>query len=154
MNLEFSIKFIIPLASCLLRKSQDETEMDNLFHGYADAAYANANDIKSMTRYIFLAAGRAITWKSKKQSAIALSSTEAEYVALSEAGREATWLSNLYEKLGFLQQSATVIKGDNDGSVVLTYNPQFHQRSKHIAICHHWVQNLVANKALSIENCR
>jgi hypothetical protein len=108
---------------------------------------------KSTTGYVFLAAGVAITWKSKKQTVIALSSTEAEYVALSEAGREATWLRNLYNKLGFPQQSATVIKSDNDRSVILTNNPQFHQRSKHIAICHHWVLNLVVDKVLSIENC-
>ena len=130
------------------------TTHDNLFHGYADAAYANAEDLKSTTGYVFLAAGGAITWKSKKQTVIALSSTEAEYVALSEAGREATWLRNLYGELRFPQQSATVIKGDNDGSVVLTHNPQFHQRSKHIAIRHHWVRDLVADEVLSIENCR
>ena len=130
------------------------TTHDNLFHGYADAAYANAKDRKSMTGCVFLAAGGAITWKSKKQTVIALSSTEAEYVALSEAGREATWLRNLYGELRFPQQSATVIKGDNDGSVVLTHNPQFHQRSKHIAIHHHWVRDLVADEVLSIENCR
>jgi hypothetical protein len=58
--------------------------------------WANADDHKSTTGYVFLAAGGAITWKSKKQTMIALSSTEAEYVALSEAGREAIWLRNLY----------------------------------------------------------
>ena len=121
------------------KKSQDGTGADNLFHGYADAAYANADDLKSMTGYVFLAGGGAIMWKSKKQTVIALSSTEAEYMALSEAGREATWLRNLYGELGYPQKEPTVIKGDNDGSVVLTHNPQFHQRSKHIAIRHHWV---------------
>jgi hypothetical protein len=109
------------------RKSQDGTEDDNLFHGYADAAYANTDDLKSTTGYVFLAVGGAITWKSKKQTVIALSSTEAEYIALSEAGREATWLRKLYEELGFPQKKLTVIKGDNDGSVILTHNPQFHQ---------------------------
>jgi Reverse transcriptase (RNA-dependent DNA polymerase) len=134
-------------------KSQDVTEANNLFHGYADAAYANAKDLKSMTGYVFLAAGGVITWKSKKQSVIVLSSTEAEYIVLSEAGHEAMWLRNLYGELGFPQQFVTVIKGDNDGSVVLTHNPQFHQQSKHIAICHHWIQDLVANKVLNIKNC-
>jgi hypothetical protein len=136
------------------RKSQDGTEDNNLFHGYTDAAYANANDLKSTTGYVFLAAGGAITWKSKKQTVIALSSTEAEYIVLSEAGHEATWLRNLYEELGFPQKKPTVIKGDNDGSVILTYNPQFHQQSKHIAIRHHWIPDLVTDSVLDIQNCR
>ena len=82
-----------------------------------------------------------------------LSSMEAEYVALSEAGHEATWLRNLYGELGFPQTNPTIIKGENDGSVVLTHNPQFHQQSKHITLCHHWVQDLVTNKILDIQNC-
>jgi hypothetical protein len=116
------------------RQPQKDTGVDNLFYGLADAAYANNHDLKSMTGYLFLAAGGAITWKSKKQSVITLSSTKAEYVALSEAGCEATWLRNLYMELGFPQKYPTIIKGDNEGSVTLTQNPQFHQRSKHIAI--------------------
>ena len=56
-----------------------------------------------------------------------LSSMEAEYVALSEAGCEATWLRNLYGELGFPQINSTIIKGDNDGSIVSTHNLQFHQ---------------------------
>ena len=51
---------------------------------------------------------------------------EAEYVVLSEAGHETTWLRNLYSELGFPQINPTIIKGNNDGSVVLTHNPQFH----------------------------
>ena len=100
---------------------------NNLFHGYADAAFTNADDHKSTTGYVFLGSGGAITWKSKKQTMIALSSVEAEYVALSEAGHEATWLRNLYGELRFPQINPTIIKGDNDGSIVLTHNPQFHQ---------------------------
>ena len=117
----------------------DETDNNNPFHGYADAAFANTDDHKSTTGYVFLGSEGAIMWKLKKQTVIALSSTEAEYVALSEAGCEATWLRNLYSELRFPQINPTIIKGDNDGSIVLTHNPQFHQRSKHIALCHHWV---------------
>ena len=60
----------------------------NLFFGYADAVYANADELKSTSGYVFLASGGAITWKSKKQSTRALSSTVAEYIAISEAGHE------------------------------------------------------------------
>ena len=77
--------------------------------------------------YVFLAAGGAITWKSKKQTVIALSSTEAEYVALSEAGHEAIWLQNLYGELGFPQEFPIGIQGDNEASIILTHNPQFPQ---------------------------
>jgi hypothetical protein len=57
---------------------------------------------------------------------ISHSSTEAEYVALLEAGPKATWLRNLYRELGFPQGFSTEIKGNNEGSVILTHNPQFH----------------------------
>ena len=136
------------------RNTPNGTDINNLFHGYADAAVANANDHKSTTGYVFLGSGGAITWKSKKQTMIAHSTMEEEYVALSEAGLEATWLRNLYGELRFPQINPTIIKGDNDGSVVLTHNPQFHQRSKHITLHHHWVRDLVTDKILDIQNCR
>jgi len=127
---------------------------DNLFHGFTDAAFANADDYKSTTGYVFLASEGAITWKSKKQTIIAMSSTESEYVALSEAGREAFWLRNLYDELGFPQMGPTVIKSDNEGSVILSHNPQFHARTKHIEIRHHWVRDLVNDKILDVQSCR
>jgi hypothetical protein len=71
----------------------------NLFHGYSDASYADTDDCKSMSGYVFLSGRGAITWRSKKQTMIVLSTTEAEYVALSKAGREACWLRNLYDEL-------------------------------------------------------
>ena len=77
--------------------------------------------------YVFIVGGGAITWRSKKQTTIALSSMEAEYIALSEASREACWLQSLYEELGYTQQSPNLIKGDNDGSIAMAQNPQFHK---------------------------
>ena len=68
----------------------------DFFHGYANAAYANADDYKLTSGYVFLAGEGAITWSLKKQISTASSSTHAEYVALSEASREACWLRNLY----------------------------------------------------------
>jgi hypothetical protein len=108
-------------------------ENSNLFHGYADAAYANSDDYKSTSGYVFIVGGGAITWRSKKQTTISLSSTEAEYIALSEAGREACWLQNLYQEIGYPQEFPNIIKGDNEGSISMARNPQFHKRSKHIA---------------------
>jgi Reverse transcriptase (RNA-dependent DNA polymerase)/gag-polypeptide of LTR copia-type/Integrase core domain/GAG-pre-integrase domain len=126
----------------------------NVFYGFADAAFANHDDLKSTSGYVFLSSGGAITWKSKKQTTIALSSTEAEYVALSEAAREACWLRNLYEELGYSQDFPITIKGDNDGSIAMAKNQQFHSRSKHIAIRWHWVRDLVEQNLVKIETCR
>jgi hypothetical protein len=122
--------------------------------GYADAAFANADDLKSTSGYVFLVGGGAITWRSKKQTTIALSTTEAEYVALSEAAREACWLQSLYTELGFPQASPILIRGDNDGSIALAKNPTFHKRSKHIEIRWHWVRDLVQDGVVRIESCR
>ena len=93
---------------------------------------------------MFIASGGAITWSSKKQVTKALSSTEAEYVAMSEAVREACWLHSLHSELGILQSEAlTLLHGDNEGSIAMANNPVFHQRAKHIDICWHWVRDLV-----------
>ena len=132
----------------------DNNDDENHFHGYANAAFANADGFKSTSGYVFIAAGGAITWRSKKQTVIALSTTEAEYIALCEAGREACWLRNLYSELGLPQKSPTTIKGDNDSSISLAKEAQFHNRSKHIAIRYHWIRNLVNDEEIIIEDCR
>jgi hypothetical protein len=135
--------------------SKNSTNLsENSFFGFADAAFANHDDHKSTSGYVFMAAGGAITWKSKKQTTIALSSTEAEYVALSEAAREACWLRSLYEELGYSQKFPITIKGDNDGSIAMAKNPQFHSRSKHVAIRWHWIRELVEKGIVTIKNCR
>ena len=132
----------------------DMSSKSTLFHGYADAAYANTDDLKSTLGYVFLSSGGAITWRSKKQTTRALSSTEAEYIALSEAGREICWLRALYHELGFPQNSPTILKGDNNGSIAMVKNPQFHQRSKHIDIRYHWIRDQIAKETIDLESCR
>jgi hypothetical protein len=66
------------------------------FKGFADAAYVDQEDGKLTTSYVFIAAEGAITWQSGKQTITTQSSTEAEYIALWEAGKETSWLRNLY----------------------------------------------------------
>ena len=126
----------------------------NFFYRYADASYGNGDDRRSISGYVFLAGNGAITWSSRKQVSIALSSTEAEYVALAEAAREACWLKSLYSELGLLQEDVpTLIQGDNDGSIAMARNPQFHKRSKHIAIRWHWIHDLVQEGKVFINSC-
>jgi len=116
----------------------------DFFSGYADASYSNVDEYRSVTGYVFLAGDGAITWCSRKQLSIVLSSTQAEYVALSKAVRKVCWLQNLYTELGLLNEEVPMqILGDNDGSIAMARNPQFHKRSKHIDLCWHWVCKLV-----------
>ena len=84
-----------------------------------------------------------ISWKTKKQTSVALSSTEAEYVAMCGSAKEAIWLTGLLEDLGIDLQSPIFIFGDNQGVLALTQNPVFHPRSKHIAIQYHFTRGLV-----------
>ena len=95
-----------------------------------------------------------ITWGSRKQTTIALSSTEAEYVALLEASREAIWLRHLYGELGFVQREPILLLGDNDGSVAMAKNPEFHKRTKHVDIRWHWVRELVSDGLINVVSCR
>ena len=130
-------------------------QQPSFFYGYADASYGNADKRKSISGYIFLAGNGAITWSSRKQVSVALSSTEAEYVALSEAAREACWLRNLYGELGLLQgEIPTMIWGDNEGLIAMAKNLQFHKRSKHIEIRWHWVRDLVQASKICVESVR
>jgi hypothetical protein len=126
----------------------------NLFHGHTDAAFGNTDNCKSTTGYVYTVGGGAITWMSKKQSVVALSSTDAEYVALSEAGREACWLRSLYHELGYDQMQATEIRCDNNGAITMACNPQFHKRAKHIDIRHHWIRDQVQEGAIDVQGCR
>ena len=137
-----------------LRLTYTNSPETESFYGYSDAAYANADGYKSTSGYVFIAGGAAITWGSRKQTTIALSSTEAEYVALSECSREAMWLRHLYGELGYVQKGPTLLLGDNDGSIAMTRNPQFHKRSKHVDIRWHWVRDLVQDGLITINDCR
>jgi hypothetical protein len=121
--------------------------------GFADAAYQNRDDGKSTTGYVFIAAEGAITWRSGRQSITASSSTEAEYIALWEAGKEASWLRNLYRELGYPQQQPTMLMEDNEGAYSIAKNPIFHKRTKHIDSKFHWVREKVAVGRFNPELC-
>ena len=126
----------------------------NLVYGFTDASYVSTDDQKSISGYVFLSGGGAITWGSKKQTTIMLLSTEAEYVALSEATHEVMWLCYLYEELGFVQKDPILLLGDNDGSIAVVKNLEFHTRTKHVDIRWHWVWELYNDGLVNILDCR
>jgi hypothetical protein len=121
--------------------------------GYSDADWGGSDDRKSTTGYIFTINGAPISWTSKRQPTVALSSTEAEYMALTQAAKEATWLRRLLSDLGHPQENATVINEDNQGAIQLARNPVHHQRTKHIDIQHHYIRERVESGCIQLDYC-
>ena len=94
-----------------------------------------------------------MSWRSRKQSIVALSTTEAEYVALCDAAQEAVWLRGLLGDIGFVQNAPTTIFEDNQGAICLSQNPKDHTRTKHIDIKYHYIRERVAAKQLAVQHC-
>ncbi|XP_047326536.1 secreted RxLR effector protein 161-like [Impatiens glandulifera] len=102
--------------------------------GYVDSNYANDSDNrKSTTSYVFTLCDSCISWKSQLQSIVALSTTESEYVAATEAFKEAIWLRAVLSEIGFLDKNVVVFS-DSQSAIQLYKNPVFHDRTKHIDV--------------------
>jgi hypothetical protein len=122
--------------------------------GYSDSDWGgDMQDRSSTSAYLFMFCGTSISWASKKQSTIALSSTEAEYVAASLATTEAVWLRSLLHDLGYPQLEATTIFEDNQSCIALAKNPVFHTRTKHLDIKAHFVRQKVQTNEISLQYC-
>ena len=121
--------------------------------GYCDADWAgDKTDRKSMTGYLFKLGNSIVTWKCKKQQTVALSSTEAEYMALGDAVKELLWIKQLLHGLGLKSNTISKIYEDNEGCKLLSEHPVHHQRTKHIDIRHHFIRYHIQNKEVEIKS--
>jgi hypothetical protein len=122
--------------------------------GYADSNLAgNYDDCKSTTGYCFLMGGAAISWYSGKQKTVSSSTSNAEYIALAAASREALFLRQLYEEVG-LKLEAVPINEDNQSTIAMAKNPVFHGKQKHIRIQYHQVRDEVEQGTITLQYCR
>ncbi|GKA47590.1 retrovirus-related pol polyprotein from transposon TNT 1-94 [Tanacetum coccineum] len=120
---------------------------------FTDSDFAgDQNDRKSTSGYLVLWDGAAITWSSKKQSIVALSSTEAEYVAAAACACQVVWIQGILEELGMKQEDGTVIKCDNTSTIKLSKNPVFHGRCKHIGVRFHFLRDLVGDGIVELQH--
>jgi len=132
----------------LLTISFHPSMQDAAVCGYCDADWAGPHSEKGLSTsgFLFKMAGGAISWTSKKQPCVALSTTESEYIAESLAVQEAIWLTQLLTELGiegFLRKPIPIY-ADNNGAIALASNPEFHAATKHIAIRFHRLREEVA----------
>ena len=122
--------------------------------GYSDSDWAgDVDDRHSTTGNLFQMAEGPISWLSKKQPIVALSTSEAEYVALSAATQEAVWLRRFLSGLEVAELEPTTIMEDNQGTIAIAKNPVAHSRTKHIDIRYHYVREAVQEGAVSLEYC-
>jgi Reverse transcriptase (RNA-dependent DNA polymerase) len=110
--------------------------------GYTDADWAgNIIDRKSTSGYFTFVGGNLVTWRSKKQESVALSSAEAELVAMVKGISELLWLKKLMEEIGFELNEEMVLLCDNKSAMDMCHNPIQHDRTKHIAINRHYIKD-------------
>lgn len=122
--------------------------------GYADSDYAgDVNDRKSTSGYIFMFGGGAVSWESKKQAIVTLSTTEAEFVAAGNGACQAIWLRNILEEMRCSQREGTTMFCDNSSTIKLSKNPVLHGRSKHIHVRYHFLRDLVKEGVINLEYC-
>ena len=121
---------------------------------YCNADWANdRKDRKFYSGYMITIGNSPVSWRSKKQDCVKLSTLEAEYVALGECCKEVLWLKNVAEEmdLGSMFKDAIIVYEDNTSTIKLASNYECRSRTKHIATRHHFVRELVNNKSVWIE---
>lgn len=113
--------------------------------GYTDADWAGCvDDRKSMAGYFTFVGGNLVTWRSKKQNVVALSSAESEFRGISKGICELLWLRRLMTELGFAPTTEMNLFCDNKAAIAISHNPIQHDRTKHIEVDRHFIKhNLV-----------
>ena len=109
----------------------------------------NIDSRKSTSGYLMTFSGGAISWQSKLQNCVALSTTEVEYIAVTEGCKEMLWAKKLLKDL-CVEQERYVLFRDNQSAIHLSKNSTFHSRSKHIDVHYHWICDVLEEKLLSL----
>uniref|UniRef100_A0A2N9J1S8 Integrase catalytic domain-containing protein n=1 Tax=Fagus sylvatica TaxID=28930 RepID=A0A2N9J1S8_FAGSY len=104
---------------------------------------------KSTSGFLFTFAGGAVSWQSKLQKCVALSTTEAEYIAATEAGKEMLWMKRFLQDLG-LKQDEYVVHCDSQSALDLSKNSTYHSRTKHIDVRYHWLRQIVDQQLMQL----
>ena len=119
--------------------------------GWSDADYATCKDTRrSRTGFIYTVYGGAVAWTSKKQSVVAQSSAESEYIAGAAAAREGAWLRRMCWDLGVAMDSTPVLHMDNRAAISMGENAADSARTKHIEVAHHYLRATVARRVLRL----
>lgn len=118
---------------------------------YTDADWAgDKGDRRSTSGYFTLVGGNLVTWRSKKQKVVALSSAEAEFRGVARGLAEVLWIRKLLTEIGFSQNKATKIMCDNKAAIQISENPVQHDRTKHVEVDRHFIKEKLEAKIIEL----
>lgn len=145
------LRYLNGTKTCGIEYAADEPSLV----AFADADWAGCKlDRRSYTGYVVKMCGGAVSWESKKQPTVALSSAEAEYMALTSASKEIKFLANLMDELGLsimFGLNTPTLYCDNKGAICLAENRGFSARTKHIDLRHHFIREAIEAKLVKVE---
>ncbi len=122
--------------------------------GWVDADGSQEEERRAISGFAYLIDGGAVSWSSKQQELVVLSTTEGEYVAATHAAKEGLWLRSLIsEVFGSLLNGPTTLFSDNQSAIALAKEYQYHARTKHIDICYHFICWVIDNGSIHLIYC-
>ena len=122
---------------------------------YTDAEWAgDRDDRKSTSGYFTLVGGNLVTWRSKKQKVVALSSAEAEFRGVAKGVTEVLWLRKLLTELGFMPMKSCVLYCDNQAAINISENPVQHDRTKHVEVDRHFIKEKLEDEIIRLPHVR
>ena len=144
------LKYLRRTKDIMLVYGKDELKVE----GYTDSDFqSDVDDRKSTSGFVFTLNGGAVSWKSSKQETTADSTTEAEYIAASDAAKEAVWIRKFVTELGVVPtiESPIPLYCDNSGAVAQAKEPRSHQKSKHIERRYHILREIVSRGDIIVQ---
>ena len=121
-------------------------EDELVINGYTDASFqTDKDDFRSQSGYVFCLNRGAVNWRSSKKDTAVDSTTEAEYIAASEAAKKAVWIKKYITRLGVIPSISDPVNlyYDNNGAIAQAKEPRSHQRSKYILKCYHLIREII-----------
>ena len=124
---------------------------EDMIKGFSDADWAGQKHRHSISGYSFHHGVGAISWSSKKQNIVVLSSTESEYIAQTHAAKEGIWLRSFVNEVQGQNQNPLTIFCDNQGAMALVKDNKYHARTKHIDLRYHFIHEAVEDGKIKVE---
>lgn len=129
-----------------------QSSSSNTLQAYSDADYAkDTGTRRSLTGYVFIKNGAAVTWATQRQQSVALSTTEAEFMAACAATKEALWLKRLLTDINSVNQDTMILHIDNQSAICLIKNVDYHKRCKHIDVKYNFIKEKFAEKQIDLK---